>query len=359
MGVSRGLWVPINTGDIGTTEVEARLADAGLFAENGPGIPRSGLLNPGTPNVVTGTGTMNYAIAPCKPVLNRVTNEGVYRWSIDAATTVPTTAAPGSNSRIDIIWTKQNDQSKGDADNLAIVGCSQGVAAPVPSAPTIPVGALELARATVPALVTGTSSASITQTFQYTALRGAPVPVRNDAERGTGLAVGSRVKRLDTTALVEEEWDGTAWRLVTGAQGLKVRNVMDTADATGQVANVVLQSIPSFTFKGGRNYLIGIEHNHYVTNVDTVWLQTINLAPVGDAAGSLSNLTPLNRTDHAARTGNRAYPAYLYAWYSPATDITRQVKVTGVRVEGTGSFAIQRAAATPASLFIEDKGAST
>ena len=358
MTVSRGLWVPIN-GDIGTTDVEARLADAALFAENSPGVPRSGLL--GAPAlVVTGTGTMNYSIAPCKPVMARTVGEGVYRWSIDGTTTVPTIAAPSSNSRIDIIWTKQNDQAKGDPDNLAVVGVSSGVAAPTPAAPSIPAGALELARATVGALITGTSSASITQTFTHTALRGAPIPVRNDTERAalTGMAAGAAVRRLDGTPNYLEEWNGTAWKDTTAPRGLVARHMFNTTDGVGQVAAVISQSIPSFTFKGGRKYLIGVTHNLYVSNTDTVVLQSIGHCPTTDGASSVTGITFLMKTDFDANTTNRAYPGNFEAWYEPATDTTRQVKLHMVRIAGTGNFNIQRNAEAPSTLWIQDMGAN-
>lgn len=356
MTVSRGLWVPLN-GTAGTTDVEARLADAALFAENSPGVPRSGLLNPPT-LVVTGTGTMNYSIAPCKPVNARTVGEGVYRWSIDGATTVPTTAAPGSNSRIDIIWTKQNDLAKGDADNMAIAGVSQGVAAAVPSPPVIPTGAVELARATVPALVTGTSSASIVQTFAHTALRGTPVPVRNATERGTitSPAPGTQVRRLDTTTLDVEEWSGTAWRDVTEAKGVRYKSTLTGPDTDPLAAHVVLMNVDNVVFKAGRHYRIAVEQNFYVTNTDTCWQEDICLAPAGAGAGLLSDLTVVRRSAFKATSGNRGFPADLTFTYAPAADETRQVKVTGLRVEGTGNFRIQRSPVSHSVLTVEDLG---
>lgn len=215
MTVNRGLWVPINTGNVGTTEVEARLADNATYESNNGADARPGLLNPQTTTIVTGKANMSYDIAACNPVTNRVAGEGVYRFAATGVTNIATTAAPSSNSRIDVIWVKQNDQSKGDANNLAVAGVTQGTVAASPTAPTIPAGALELARSTVTANITATTSATITQTFRYTSLKGAPTPVRNTTERAeiTAPRVGQSVARLDLEAkgLAVEVWNGSAW----------------------------------------------------------------------------------------------------------------------------------------------------
>lgn len=213
MTVNRGLWVPINTGNVGTTDLEARLADNALFESNNGTDARSGLLNPQTPAVVTGTANMSYNLAAVNPVINRAAAEGVYRFSATGVTNLATTAAPAANSRIDVIWVKQNDQTKADANNFATAGVAQGGAAASPTAPAIPAGAMEVARATVGANITATTAASITQTFRYTSLRGTPTPVRSTLERTeiTSPRVGQLVKRLDLAGTPVEEWNGSAW----------------------------------------------------------------------------------------------------------------------------------------------------
>lgn len=219
MAVNRGLYVPID-GTVGTTEVEARLALGSMFESNG-NTPRSGLLLPSTPNIVTGTattGTMTYAIAPCSPVVARSTDEGVYQFTITGNTTVTTTAAPVSGSRIDLIWVRQNDKSKGDPNNLAVVGVTQGAASSTPVAPALPAGALALAQATITSATVATNTASIVQTWRYTALRGDPIPVRSKGERAeiTTPRLGQRVIRLDVNLGVTQQavewWNGTGWK---------------------------------------------------------------------------------------------------------------------------------------------------
>lgn len=218
MAVNRGLFVPLN-GTAGTTDVEGRLALAALFPENSPGVPRTGILDPGTVTVVTGGAGWTYNIAPLPGVvMNRSAGDGVYLFSAAGTTNVATSAPPASNSRIDIVYVKQNDQLKTDANNLAVPGVAQGAAQAVPVAPSLPAGAVELARFTVPSTATSTAQFTGVQTFLYTALKGNPVKVRNTTERGgfTSPVVGQAVARLDLDASgkVVETWSGTSWDVV-------------------------------------------------------------------------------------------------------------------------------------------------
>lgn len=220
MTINRGLWVPINTGNVGTTEVEARLADGALYESNDGINARSGVLDPQSAVLVTGAANMSYNLAACAPVINRSSNEGVYRFTATGTTNVATTAAPAANSRIDVIYVKQRDQNKGDSDNTAVVGVIQGAVAASPVAPALTglaTGGIEIARAVVGPNITATTSASITQTFRYAALKGNPIPVRNATERAeiTAPRLGQRVRRLDLTQVqaggVLERWNGTNW----------------------------------------------------------------------------------------------------------------------------------------------------
>lgn len=218
MTANRGLFVR-NNANVGTTPIEGRLVLAALVAEASAGVPRQGLLDQKTPNVVTGTtatSPMSYTIGPCTPVLNRATNEGAYVFTLTSNTTVTTTAAPGTGSRWDLIYVKQNDLDKGDSANTAIVGVVNGTASASPTKPyaSVPAGAYVLAEAEVKAGATSTSHANVTisQVFRYTALRGAPIPVRDQAERDeiTLKSPGLTVARLDRLGATER-WNGTKW----------------------------------------------------------------------------------------------------------------------------------------------------
>lgn len=215
MAVNRG-WGVRENGAIGTTAKEFRLSLAGLFAETTPGVPRSGLLEPTTGTIVTGTGGWTYSVAACNPVINRTAAEGVYMPTLAGATlTGAVSAAPGTGFRYDLIWVKQNDTDKGDPDNLALIGVTEGAPSPSPAKPygTVPAGALVLAESLIAAGATSTSHANvtITQVFPYAALRGTPIPVRTVTERDVLTAVdGDQVRRLDLDDMIETRQNG-AW----------------------------------------------------------------------------------------------------------------------------------------------------
>lgn len=183
MTARRGLFVR-NIGTASTTPVEARLAMAGLLAQTSPGVPRNGLLQQSDKNVVKGnpsTSPPSYDVSAVQPVINRAINDGVYVFALTGTTNAPTTVAPVSGSRIDLIWVKQNDAEKGDADNMAVVGVTQGTAAATPTRPTasVPDGALIIASAVVTAGATATNGAgwTITQEWQHTWARQAPARI--------------------------------------------------------------------------------------------------------------------------------------------------------------------------------------
>ena len=252
MTINRGLWVPINTGNVGTTEVEARLADAALFESNNGTDARSGLLTPATTTVVTGTANMGFNVASVEPVITRVAGEGVYRFSTTGVTNVPNVAAPTANSRIDVVYIKQNDQSKGDANNLAVAGVVNGVVAASPVAPAIPTGAHELARATITANMVATNTAAITQTWRYAALAGEPIPVRNTTERAeiTAPRLGQRLRRLDYGTEFVEVWDGAKW-IPSGGE-VPYAHLGKTDGFTTGTANP--QTMAAQVLKGGMTY---------------------------------------------------------------------------------------------------------
>lgn len=215
MAGSKGLFVrQQNTGTaeapvwVATTPVEARRALGGLFIQNAPGIPRSGLVSP-PDTVVTGTAGMSYALAGVNAVVNRTTDEGVYDFAFTGTTTVATTVAPGADSRYDLIWVKQNDIEKGDPDNLVYLGVTQGTASSSPARPTgsVPSGALVVGEARIYAGTTATQDApnTIAQVFPYTAAAGAPIKVRSLADRDTITAprMGQQVIRMDRDNFIQ------------------------------------------------------------------------------------------------------------------------------------------------------------
>ncbi|BCW79014.1 hypothetical protein [Arthrobacter sp. NicSoilC5] len=222
MTVNRGPGVAKN-GSVGVTTLEHRLQLAGQYAENAPGVPRSGVLAQATAVLVSARADMSYDIGPFQAVISRTASEGVYTPTLTGTTNVPTADAPATNSRWDLVYVKQNDIAKGDADNLAVVGVVNGTAAASPTKPTgsLPAGAMVLAEARIFAGTTATNGGSntVSQVWRHTAARGGDIPVRNTTERAeiTTPAPGQGVLRLDIGSL--EIWNGAKW-LTTVSSGI-------------------------------------------------------------------------------------------------------------------------------------------
>lgn len=220
--VRRSAFVALDGSNNGSAPIDLRLAYATtLLVDDGSGALgiRQGIFYDGLGAAVVGTtdtGTMTYQIRACTLayyLLGTAASGGVVT-VIDAATKVNTTAAPGSNSRIDVIWVRQQSVAAdggSDVVNLPLLGCTQGTPAASPSVPAIPTGALDIAHAVVLSSTTQTSTCVITQTHNWTTSHGSPIPVRNSTEQGTLTPfLGMTAYRLDLDAV--QRYTGAAWR---------------------------------------------------------------------------------------------------------------------------------------------------
>lgn len=191
MAITRGLGVTGNGAGV-VTPLDHKLAQAGLITKRGAGsnLIRSGLFFDTTVNIVTGAANMSYNVAPFTAVLSRGAAAGAVLLSNDGTVNVVTTAAPGSNSRIDIVYAWQREFSLDGVDSNPVIGVVQGAPAAVPAAPSLAAfpGAVELARITVPAGVTATNSGTtIVQSTRFTAAAGGVLYFRNVTERDEAL----------------------------------------------------------------------------------------------------------------------------------------------------------------------------
>lgn len=220
MAGSRGLYILPDGSSNGTTPINARLAQAGLIADDGASALsiRQGVFYDGQGNVVSGntdTGTMSYSVRACQFVLYLlgVASSGAVTAVNDAVFKATTTAAPGSNSRIDVIWVRQHAVASDggpDANNILEIGVTQGTPAASPTVPVIPTGAMALAQAIMPAGATSTNALTITQTHGWTTTHGSAIPVRNVTERNALTPFDSMsAYRLDLHTI--ERYNGTAW----------------------------------------------------------------------------------------------------------------------------------------------------
>lgn len=190
-----------------------RLANGGLLATQGSSTldARTGVMwGPGTTALVTGTSAtapMTVSIAPHHAVSSRGAGDGPYLGpTLESSTTVTIAAAPGSNSRIDVVYAKQGDTASSispDGASAPVYGVVQGTASATPAKPSLSgvVGAVEIATVQVAAGATATNGAGVTisNTAAQVVARGALIPVRNQAEQDALTTFpGLRIHRLDT-----------------------------------------------------------------------------------------------------------------------------------------------------------------
>ena len=237
---------PGASGTVDSTELRKNLA--GLIVRDTAGVPRSGIF-PRHTNALVGPRTdMALYITAFEGV--SVRGGGPLFMANDGVAQSPALAtAPASNSRIDVLYFKQNESVTpyADANNLPIFGVVTGTAAASPTKPSIAgiAGATELATITIPSTATATNSSGvvITNTFQYTAAAGGILLVRSSATYPTLPCYGQQV---DDMALgYTLRWNGSAWALVVPVQPTRgVASFTTDASGLGSISHG-LGSIPS------------------------------------------------------------------------------------------------------------------
>lgn len=166
--------------------LDARRDMSGLFVcDNTTMMPIAGILDRSQDNLVTGRGdSMSVTVHPFNAVLNRY---GALLIQNDGDVKVPLSAAPSANSRIDVVYLKQNETRSpmSDSSDVPEFGVANGVAAATPVAPSVPAGALALAQVLLPAGVSNTAAAGvvITQTYIGAAMKGDMLQVQTSAQR--------------------------------------------------------------------------------------------------------------------------------------------------------------------------------
>lgn len=155
-----GFVIPLNTADEGTTAIGIRRAMAVLLKQASPGVASPGRL--GADHLaVSGSGSsMAYTVSGGGLVVVRDGDMGAYIVGLPETVTVPTTASDGVNPRIDRIYAHQPDPDMDGAgvDVDFVIDVAHGSPAATPVAPTIPVGAIELARKVIAPGATNTAT---------------------------------------------------------------------------------------------------------------------------------------------------------------------------------------------------------
>lgn len=166
--------------------MDARRDMSGLFVcDKTTMLPIAGILDRSQDNLVTGNSdSMSVTVHPFNAVLNRY---GALLIQNDGDVNVPLKAAPSANSRIDVVYVKQNETRSpmSDSSDVPAFGVVKGTAAAVPVAPAVPDGALALAQVLLPAGVSNTAAAGvvITQTYIGAAMKGDMLQVWTSAQR--------------------------------------------------------------------------------------------------------------------------------------------------------------------------------
>ena len=216
-----------------TTPLDARLMNMAGLVCNAGGSPRAGVLGGATTTLVTALATMNVAVAAAEFATSKGKADGVAIFTNDGTVNVAIAPSPASNSRIDVIWVKHNDDTTGDANALPVFGVTAGVAAASPAKSAIPTGALELATLRVYAGTTAANGGANTlvNTFAMTVARGGIVPFRNATELAawTTPVEGQEATTLDTYIV---------YRYENGAWVVKSRALVSAVTSSAQaIAN--------------------------------------------------------------------------------------------------------------------------
>lgn len=166
--------------------LDARRDMSGLFVcDKTTMMPIAGILDRSQDNLVTGrSDSMSVTVHPFNAVLNRY---GALLIQNDGNVKVPLSAAPSANSRIDVVYVRQNETRSpmSDGSDVPEFGVANGVAAATPVAPSVPAGALALAQVLLPAGVSNTAASGvvITQTYIGAAMKGDMLRVQTSAQR--------------------------------------------------------------------------------------------------------------------------------------------------------------------------------
>lgn len=242
------------------TADDARLSQAAAWARSAAGVgARTGVVYAGVPLLLAGTATtapsMQVSVAALHFVAQKAAAEGVYVGASPGVVLLDIAAAPGANSRIDVVYVMQRDAASPtspDPVTQGEMGVVTGTAAVTPTKPSIPAGAVELGTVTVAAGATATTNAQVTvaTTCLWTVPLGAPIPVRNQGERDVITAYkGVTVDRLDLNHL--ERYDGASW-LEPGAAGVAAHKPLSfSAACSGTVpAGMGVASVGAVTVTG-------------------------------------------------------------------------------------------------------------
>lgn len=204
--------------------LDARRDMSGLFVcDKTTMMPIAGILDRSQDNLVTGNGnSMSVTVHPFNAVLNRY---GALLIQNDGNVNVSLAVAPSANSRIDVVYVKQNEKRSpmSDGSDVPSFGVVKGDAAATPVAPAVPAGALALAQVRIPAGVSNTAASGvvITQTYVGAAMKGDMLRVQNSAQRDALTMVPEGTLLHNVADDCDYVRSGSAW-MPYGGQTIKI-----------------------------------------------------------------------------------------------------------------------------------------
>ncbi|MFW6598114.1 hypothetical protein ACOCHS_06250 [Propionibacteriaceae bacterium Y2011] len=205
-------WINDPTGTLGAemNAAELRRAQSALLAHDTNTLSaRAGVLHGLNVTVAGLTATVGIGSAVVTPVAGA---HGSYVVATAASEAVTLDARDATYARIDLIVLRIQDPEISGTTAGAVVDKVTGSPAAVPAAPTVPSGALELARVTVPA---GTASPSVVDRRRWTAPLGGSIPCLSTSRpSGAGLRPGQLIFETDTASTWQ--WTGSSWEWVAG-----------------------------------------------------------------------------------------------------------------------------------------------
>lgn len=175
-----------------TDDFEAGKDLAGLIVRSAAGVPRAGVFGPASLIVARSDFKVDVLTFASALVRTAAGGSAVRFSGNDGTVTVPAAplSAPASNQKYAIVYQKQNETARADANNTSVIDVVQGAAnasaatALANARALLPAGALEIGTILIPSTATATDSPGvvITTTAPITAAAGARVPVRSTAD---------------------------------------------------------------------------------------------------------------------------------------------------------------------------------
>lgn len=251
MALFRGWFVQRDGSNNGTSPKGGRLALAGLLSKATGGVVGTGVLVDGMTPVVSGSGAgMTYNVRACAVVAKHSDANGPTISALDATENIAladdgsSLAAPGSNSRRDVIYAVQDlvtaDGGTGTANTFR-VAVRKGTAAASPATPSVAdvPGAVPLAYATVSSGTTNTAGLVYTQLHGWRTANGGIAPASKGSRLGK-VFDGTREATVPLGLPVLGEAD-----TVKAAAHFQVGRRVQTTGAFGDVSINLEQAFPT------------------------------------------------------------------------------------------------------------------